>query len=82
MCKHTQDEAVAAAAAHRPAVAQTVAGQPSPVQLAAVESLAAWRGVIPTAMALTIAAMTASQRDELRQEFAEVHQHVEDYSLV
>ena len=43
------------------------------LQLTALESLAAWRGVTPLEMAEQLAAMRPQQRDELRLEYAAEH---------
>ena len=54
---------------------QSVAADPGELlQLTAIESFAAWRGVSPTAMAEILIGMQPFERDELRQEYAADHQ--------
>ncbi len=43
------------------------------LQLTALESLAAWRGVAPATMAQQLLAMQPQQRDELRVQYAAYH---------
>lgn len=68
-----EQEPAAAEVAERSINGGSGGGGEALLQLTALESLAAWRGVTPASLARQLLAMQPHQRDELRLQYAAEH---------
>jgi len=72
-CSTALQEPAAAEVAERSINGGSGGGGEALLQLTALESLAAWRGVTPASLARQLLAMQPHQRDELRLQYAAEH---------